>query len=313
MTSNKLLPELYLHGGLGNQMFQIATMVYKYGQNNFVVNFSLKNNIHHLKGPNISDSNLKNSFQFVDKPSSAFLYEKIINYSIRLSSRSDVRTFKIRILIAILKTLLSNLYLNGREIIINNGIGFGTIDNSSVNPFIIGYYQSYVWLTDPSVKNMFLDIKFSDQGEQLENFTERAMAESPLVVHIRLGDYRSDLNLGHLSDQYYISNLIQEWDSGVYKKIWIFSDEINLAKKIIPPYLIPYCVWVDDEITNPATIFQIMRLGRGYILSNSTFGWWAASLSNNLSPRVIVPKPWFKNQQNPTKLIPAKWVQNPAI
>lgn len=312
MTNKRLLPELYLQGGLGNQMFQIAAMVYKYGQNNFTVNFSLENNVHYLKGPNVSDSNLKNSFQLVNKPDSSFLYQKIINYLIRLSLRSDVRTFKIRILISILKTLLSNLYLNGREIVLNNGIGFGNIDNSSTNPFIIGYYQSYVWLTDPFVKDMFLDVKFSNQGEQLQNFTKRAMAESPLVVHIRLGDYRSNPNLGHLSKFYYLSNIQREWNSELYNKIWIFSDEINFAKKLIPPSLTPHCIWVDEEITNPATIFQIMRLGHGYILSNSTFGWWAASLSNSINPKVIVPKPWFKNQRDPDKLIPEKWVQNPA-
>lgn len=312
MTNKRLLPELYLHGGLGNQMFQIAAMVYKYGQNNFIVNFSLKNNVHHLKGPNISDSNLNNSFQLANKPNSSFLYEKIINYSIRLSLRPDVRTFRIRILISILKTLLSNLYLNRREIVLNNGIGFGNIDNSSMNPFIIGYYQSYVWLTDPSVKKMFLDIKFSNQGEQLQNFTKRAKSESPLVVHIRLGDYRSNPNLGHLTKIYYLSNLQQEWNSKLYNKIWIFSDEINFAKKLIPPSLIPHCIWMDEEVTNPATIFQIMRLGQGYILSNSTFGWWAASLSNSINPRVIVPKPWFKNQRDPDKLIPENWVQSPA-
>jgi len=313
MSNKRLLPELYLHGGLGNQMFQIAAMVYRYGQNNFIVNFSLENNVHHLKGPNISDSNIKNSFQFVSKPNNSFLFEKIINYIIRLSTRSDVKTFKIRTLIYILKALLSNMYLNRREIILNNGIGFGNIDNSSIDPFIIGYYQSYIWLTDPSVKNMFLNIKFLNQGEELQNFIKRAIVENPLVVHIRLGDYRSNPNLGHLSKDYYLSNLQQEWNSKLYKKIWIFSDEINFAKKLIPPYLIPHCIWVDEEITNPATTFQVMRLGQGYILSNSTFGWWAASLSNNINSRVIVPKPWFKNQKNPDKLIPEKWVQNPAL
>jgi hypothetical protein len=313
MTSNKLLPELYLHGGLGNQMFQIAAMVNKYGQNNFLVNFSLQNNVHHATGPNISDTNLKNYFRFVNTPNNSFLFKKIVNSLIRLSTKSDIKTFKIKILIYIFKALLSKIYLNGREIILNNGIGFSNIDNSSINPFIIGYYQSYVWLTEPSVKKIFLNIKFFNEGKELQNFIKRAVTEVPLVLHIRLGDYRSDSNLGHLSDQYYISSLIQEWNSQVYKKIWIFSDEINLAKRIIPTYLIPYCVWVDDEITNPATIFQIMRLGCGYILSNSTFGWWAASLSNNINPKIIVPKPWFKNQQNPTELIPAKWVQNPAF
>lgn len=313
MTNQKLLPEIYLHGGLGNQMFQIAAMVYRFGQKNFTVNFSSENNLHHSKGPNISDSNVKNIFHPVDKPNTSFLFKKIINFLIRLSASSGVRTFKIRILVSILKFLLSNFYLNGREIVLNNGIGFGNIDNSSINPFIIGYYQSYIWLTDPSVKKMFLDIKFSNQNEQLNNFTKKAMTEKPLVLHLRLGDYRSDPNLGHLSKIYYLSNLEEEWNSMRYKKIWIFSDEINSAKNLIPNYLIPHCIWMDEEITNTATIFQIMRLGHGYILSNSTFGWWAASLSNNRNPKVIVPKPWFKNMKDPEELIPSNWVQKSAL
>jgi hypothetical protein len=50
-----------------------------------------------------------------------------------------------------------------------------------------------------------------------------------------------------------------------------------------------------------------MRRGAGYVLSNSTFGWWGAFLSKTGNPRVVVPKPWFVTLEDPRQLNPEFW------
>ena len=52
-----------------------------------------------------------------------------------------------------------------------------------------------------------------------------------------------------------------------------------------------------------------MRLGRGYVIANSTFSWWAAYLSLNPGVEVVVPSPWFMGMEDPGELIPPNWKQ----
>jgi len=54
-----------------------------------------------------------------------------------------------------------------------------------------------------------------------------------------------------------------------------------------------------------------MRLGTGYVLSNSTFGWWAAYLARMEPKVVVVPDPWFKKIDEPLGLIPIGWTRIP--
>jgi hypothetical protein len=310
MKTPSKLPEIYLHGGFGNQMFQIAAMIYTYGERNFLVNFIPENNVHNGNGLNILDTNIKDRLQFVGKPIKTSLQKRLIHLLIRLEGQSTgIQHLNIKITTCIIRKLLSFCYLNGREIISCSEVGYVSLTSTSSNPFVIGYLQSYVWLTDPLVNQIFNSIELNNTGEALEEFEKQAKQDHPLIMHIRLGDYRDNKNLGHLTDKYFINNLLKEWEKGFYKKIWIFSDEIESAKQIIPDKLKNHCVWIDEEVKDPAMIFQIMRLGKGYILSNSTFGWWAASLSHNERVEVIAPNPWFGHQMTPYKLIPDNWKQ----
>ncbi|MGA2248629.1 MAG: glycosyltransferase, partial [Verrucomicrobiota bacterium] len=55
-----------------------------------------------------------------------------------------------------------------------------------------------------------------------------------------------------------------------------------------------------------------MAACRHFILPNSSFGWWAAVLSDKTEKIVIVPAPWFDNPSNNTAdLLPASWIQLP--
>jgi hypothetical protein len=60
---------------------------------------------------------------------------------------------------------------------------------------------------------------------------------------------------------------------------------------------------------NDALTLQIMRFGKSYILSNSTFGWWSARLSHYEKSIVIVPDRWFKALPEPFELVPENWVR----
>ena len=90
-------------------------------------------------------------------------------------------------------------------------------------------------------------------------------------------------------------------------KIGLFSDEPILAKQQMPSKyraLIEVMESIDDT---PLLVLLKMRSARNYILSNSTFGWWAAFTST--PEKVIVPRPWFSDGETPNGLLPEEWIK----
>ncbi|MFA6175946.1 MAG: glycosyltransferase, partial [Phycisphaerae bacterium] len=55
---------------------------------------------------------------------------------------------------------------------------------------------------------------------------------------------------------------------------------------------------------------QLMMLCRHFIISNSTYGWWAAYLSSSENRTVVMPEPWFSDSsKETTDLVPKGWIR----
>ena len=131
--------------------------------------------------------------------------------------------------------------------------------------------------------------------------------ELPLVVHVRLGDYKIEKNIGILSPEYYKNALEQIWDESQFNRIWVFSDEIELAKKFIPEIYHHKVNWFDSIDGSTISTFEVMRYGKGYVIANSTYSWWAAMLSYCEWVKVVCPEPWYVGQNSPLRIIPGNW------
>jgi hypothetical protein len=100
-------------------------------------------------------------------------------------------------------------------------------------------------------------------------------------------------------------------DTSLYKKIWIFSDDIEGAKELIPQQFHSDIRWIYEIDGSVASTLEVMRLGFGYVIGNSTFSWWAAVLSHNSNGMVIAPTPWFTGIDEPHALVPKSWIRFP--
>ena len=71
-------------------------------------------------------------------------------------------------------------------------------------------------------------------NEYLLSLESRFRSSEVVVVHIRLGDYRLESNayIGILSTNYYELCLNYIEKNNIEKDIYVFSDEIDLAKSI---------------------------------------------------------------------------------
>jgi hypothetical protein len=123
----------------------------------------------------------------------------------------------------------------------------------------------------------------------------------------------SDLpTIGTLPKAYYLrayNNLLSEKQ---FKKIWVFSDDIDSAREFLPSEMHPKVRWIGNIDDFAGTSLEIMRFGEFYILSNSTFGWWGAKLSRSESVEVFAPSPWFRSKISPLEILPDSWHTLPA-
>jgi hypothetical protein len=147
----------------------------------------------------------------------------------------------------------------------------------------------------------------------IEEFRLLSIIERPLVVHVRLGDYLDQSEFGIPSVDYYNAAIEKLLATQKYSKIWVFSDDLEGAKlRLSLDYGVGIRFVRSDEYSSAVTL-EIMRLGNGYVIANSTFGWWAAVLSKNNNAEIVAPDPWFSRIKEPVNLIPNHWTRIKSI
>ena len=301
--------KIILSGGLGNQLFQLAA-AYSLSNGSEVI---LENKL----GSTTSNPNIElelEKFILPDKvhiPTCRDIYwleKKLSNYFFLTSSQSLVETFVSKRVLSIAKKLMSLLFQNGKEVQICQGVGYdgGLTPTDSV---LFGYFQTYKWLEDSDTLEMFQGLRLKESPDWLIELEQKAAIDFPLILHMRRGDYVKENTFGIPSKDYYEGAVRSLWKTERFNKIWIFSDEPTAVREILPDWILANSRIIVDGLDSPASTIQAMRLGKGYVLSNSTFGWWGAKLSYNQDATVIVPKPWFKIKEEPRLLIPKQWVR----
>jgi hypothetical protein len=174
-----------------------------------------------------------------------------------------------------------------------------------------GYFQSWKYGVGRRsiMEELFDQMKIANTS--LRTLESKFRSNDIAAVHIRLGDYKSTENayIGILSPDYYKTCLKYINDTSGEKEIYVFSDEIGSARSIYSGVFPHNTTWVDPiGAHDPIEILKLMTLARTFILGNSTFGWWAAYMSNNLD-YVLAPSKWFKSARDPKDLIPPNWIR----
>jgi hypothetical protein len=96
--------------------------------------------------------------------------------------------------------------------------------------------------------------------------------------------------------------------SNVKGDIFIFSDDIPWCKQKFNDFYsnITY-VDLDDYLS-----FELMRLCKHNVTTNSTFSYWAAILNDNPDKIVVSPYKWLGDQVINDKLrFPEEWIKIP--
>ncbi len=302
---------LSLTGGLGNQLFQLAaglglskggflTLSTRYGK------------------PRENESGHAEIFSFelpgnvvIDKPikSNRFM-QKIAGFLLR--SGAAPRRFENLIFFDLILRVLGFILFSIErkqiiKVIYSKNIGHSESKIKARCTLLFGYFQTYYWVNDPVVKQSMMSIHARHGADVVAKFRRLAAIEKPLVVHVRLGDYLTEKDFGVPSKNYYEQSVKHFLNGGKYSNIWLFSDDIEMAQEYFVGLQKAQIRFFSHVEYSTAETFEIMRLGFGYVIANSSFSWWAAFLCENSNIEVIAPDPWFVKIPEPNKLIPVNW------
>ena len=210
-------------------------------------------------------------------------------------------------------SFLKKLVKSWRTILIDNGIYRNYNDvpvrcSTKKNVFIVGLCTNPDCFT--SIKNELMKDftpKMPIKNENQDLY--RIIIESNSVcVSIRRGDYVTTyLKDFFLCDVDYFLRAIEIIKERVENPVFIFfSDDIEWVKENIKINLPCYYESGVDPVWEK---LRLMYSCKHFILSNSTFSWWAQFLSRNISKIVISPDRWYGNRNWSSPLLQDNFVK----
>ncbi len=179
--------------------------------------------------------------------------------------------------------------------------------------YFVGYWQSFHYFR--SLRSQLLsEFKISSELPDSTKTLEREIAASrSICVNVRRGDFASDKVArrfhGLMTIDYYLEALESLKSTGKFDRVYIFSDEPEWCLLNFPPQAYHQVVGHEHKGPHFSHYLHLMTRCVGFVIPNSTFGWWAAWLSEAEDGDVIAPRSWFSEETRTDCLIPDSWRQ----
>lgn len=304
-----------LTGGLGNQLFQISNALRLKLDTNllFTKNFG-RPRLNNYGEAEIASFALPFSHEYTTNAEAPYILRKVLGHTLKISEH-PIRYEKSALyfhFFRLFSSILTSIYYRKITIIKTTKDKTYSRRTKSFNYLLLGYFQFMPRESGDSLKEVMGKIEILSKTEKLKSEISYALGRKILFVHVRLSDYLNEPDIGLLSSSYY-NRAIQHYLKQIQiEEIWIFSDDHIMARKLLS---IPGDVktrFISEEEFSVAESFELLRCGSYYVLSNSTFGWWAAFLCKKENPVVIMPNPWFRNLNYSASLKIHNWEQIPA-
>lgn len=269
-----------IHGGVGNQLFQLALA------------FSLKaRNLDNIVALDTSFYNNTNN--------SATTREILIHeFNIEDFPTATIKNLGEKNILGKLKGLLNKE--DGKfNIYETTNLFIPSVLNTKQDAYLNGYWQSYRYFNeiDATLKKQFTP-KHNLTSKTLEYKKIISSKANSISLHFRRGDYLTkykDIYNQLTLDHYYkaidhIKNKLKIDKANLF----IFSDDIEWCKSQFR---------YDDEVTFIENTNKpdhedllLMSYCQHNVIANSSYSWWAAWLNNYTNKIVISPKNWYIQQ-----------------
>ncbi|MDL2276159.1 alpha-1,2-fucosyltransferase [Breznakia sp. OttesenSCG-928-G09] len=174
------------------------------------------------------------------------------------------------------------------------------------NKVIIGPFESakYFDFVKDDLQKEFTPVK--EKEENLQLYNEITNSES-VCISIRRGDFLSDRyksNFYVCTPQYFEKAIIKMKQIVENPRFVVFSDDIEWCKENLQ---FPKNTLYESGKDPVEEKLRLMYSCKHFIISNSTFSWWAQYLSKNNNKVVIAPSRW-KNSDSPKDIYQENWI-----
>lgn len=170
-----------------------------------------------------------------------------------------------------------------------------------------GYFQAEGYFADciPTIRAE-LRTKAPFSAAALPIAREIAAAPCPVCLHLRRGDYQNPENaaLQVCTPAYYTAACAAVRRAWPGAEIFVFSDDMPWAQANLDTAGLPAHFLAGARAA--AEDLALMQQCRHFILSNSTFSWWAQYLGDAPDKTVYAPVRWYANGKR-TALYDTAW------
>lgn len=259
-------------GGLGNQMFQIASGYGIAKKNNMdcvIINSSnvLKSDFTHTTDNNYFMDTIFSKFPIVNLECINIKKEKYYK-----EESKDCFVF-------------NDVVLKDDDIVLN------------------GYFQNEKYFID--YKNIIVE-KFKDNNlykhvlNSVKNHQKYELLKNSYFLHVRRGDYVNNPTHQIDYDTYYSKAISYILEKDKNAHFVIISDDIEFCKTYRVLNNINKAFYDNhdnqDNQDSLVTIYFMSLFYKGGICCNSTFSWWGSYLNNNRNKLVLFPNKWINNE-----------------
>ncbi len=166
-----------------------------------------------------------------------------------------------------------------------------------------GYWQGEQYFDKTSVEDMYSRLcTYGEKNADPDVIRRLQSSTNSLALHIRRGDYA---HMGICKPSYYIAAL--EFFKNRYSDltVYLFSDEPNFSKHLLTAAGYGFqCINGKDALID----LYLMSLCKHFVISNSTFSWWAAYFGEPRQGVIICPKEWVTIDSSRSPC-PTRWIQ----
>ena len=284
-----------LKGGLGNQMFQYAlgrALQHRRGD-------ELRLDVTYLLGDSVFKWDVPRNYEL-----DVFQIQPAFAYIPRLLRRAPRRLGD------------AEAVPRKQSFVAENEFGFHPeiLDLTAPNLYLDGYWQSqsyFAGIADEILDAFRFRMPLSPSGREMA----RTIASvNSISVDVRRGDYisvESSRNaLGFVGEDYYRRGIDWIKVNIPDPQLFVSSDDLPWCREHLK-FDLPI-TWLDQNYAGWkfSEKLQLMSMCKHFLISNSTFAWWAAWLARNDQKLVACPRKWFRDEYFDSKdLIPASWLK----
>lgn len=178
--------------------------------------------------------------------------------------------------------------------------------------YFVGHWQSYRYFLDlkPDLLEQF--VPDAPLQKNSRNLLSNICAGKSVCVNVRRGDFASDPDTrarhGLMTRDYYVDALSRLREQGNFDDVFVFSDDPEWCSENFRGESSMQVVGHEHAGQDFVHYLYLMRHCAGFVIPNSTFGWWAAWLSACPGRNVFAPAQWFADSNQKTwDLTPQDW------